>query len=60
MKKCYLFFILFAIATMISHAQIFPGYRTGNYTGVNGVFFNPANIADNRYKPTTPVFASAI
>ncbi len=31
-------------------AQTYPGYRTGNYTGVNGVFFNPANIADNRFK----------
>jgi outer membrane protein OmpA-like peptidoglycan-associated protein len=31
-------------------AQSYPGYRTSNYTGVNGVFFNPANIADNRFK----------
>lgn len=31
-------------------AQDFPGYRTGNYTGVNGVFSNPANIADSRYR----------
>ncbi|HZZ75282.1 MAG TPA: DUF5723 family protein, partial [Puia sp.] len=34
----------------ISHAQTYPGYRTGNYTGVNGAFFNPANIADNRFQ----------
>ena len=34
----------------VSYAQTYPGYRTGNYTGVNGVFFNPANIADNRFK----------
>jgi hypothetical protein len=31
-------------------AQDFPGYQAGNYTGVNGVFFNPANIADSRYR----------
>lgn len=31
-------------------AQDFPGFRSGNYTGVNGVFFNPANIADSRYR----------
>lgn len=31
-------------------AQDFPGYRSGNYTGVNSVFFNPANIADSRYR----------
>ena len=30
-------------------AQDFPGYSSGNYTGVNGTFFNPANIADSRY-----------
>ncbi|MBC7536118.1 MAG: OmpA family protein [Ferruginibacter sp.] len=28
----------------------FPGYRSGNFTGVNGVFFNPASIADSRYR----------
>jgi hypothetical protein len=42
-----LFALLFAF---ISKAQNFSGYRSGNYTGVNGVFFNPANIADSRYK----------
>ena len=31
-------------------AQDFPGFRAGNYTGVNGVFFNPASIADSRYR----------
>lgn len=31
-------------------AQDYAGFRTGNYTGVNGVFFNPANIADSRYR----------
>lgn len=39
--------ILFFLA---ASAQEFPGYRTGAYTGVNGVFFNPANIADSRYR----------
>jgi len=43
----------------ISHtfAQTYPGYRTGNYTGVNGVFFNPANIADNRFQWNVNLFA---
>lgn len=31
-------------------SQDYTGYRTGNYTGVNSVFFNPANIADSRYR----------
>jgi len=35
---------------MHAQAQDYAGYRTGNYTGVNGVFFNPANIADSRYQ----------
>jgi outer membrane protein OmpA-like peptidoglycan-associated protein len=42
--------------SFLTTAQTFPGYRTGNYTGVNGVFFNPANIADNRYKWDVNVF----
>jgi outer membrane protein OmpA-like peptidoglycan-associated protein len=57
MKKCYLvlFFVLITIGVIKS--QTFPGYRTGNYTGVNGVVFNPANIADNRFKWDVNVFA---
>lgn len=48
MNKIFAFLCL-----ILSHhlvAQDFPGYRTGNYTGVNGVFYNPANIADSRYR----------
>src|ERR1700761_6808343 len=47
--------LLFAAVTLT--AQTYPGYRTGGYTGVNGVFFNPANIADSRYKWDVNVFA---
>ena len=39
------------------YAQNFPGYRSGNYTGVNGVFFNPANIADSRYRWDVNLFS---
>src|ERR1700710_2601831 len=56
MRKCLLV-IMCITAYMIGHTQTFPGYRTGNYTGVNGVFFNPAYIADNRYKWDVNVFA---
>src|ERR1700759_931068 len=46
--------LIVTISTLLcaSHlfSQTYPGYRTGNYTGVNGAFFNPANIADNRFK----------
>src|SRR5436305_531015 len=47
-------FIVFLTKTF---AQTYPGYRTSNYTGVNGVFFNPANIADNRFKWDVNIFA---
>jgi hypothetical protein len=30
--------------------QDLAGFRTGNYTGVNGVFSNPANIAGSKYR----------
>src|ERR1700744_5172402 len=56
MRKIVLLLFAFA-ATLGVSAQTYPGYRTGNYTGVNGVFFNPANIADNRYKWDVNIFA---
>jgi outer membrane protein OmpA-like peptidoglycan-associated protein len=49
MRKLYLLFCFLLTMMSVSRAQTFPGYRTGNYTGVNGVVFNPANIADNRF-----------
>ncbi|WP_207496311.1 DUF5723 family protein [Aridibaculum aurantiacum] len=49
MKKI-VFLSALALATFVAGAQDFPGFRVGNYTGVNGVFFNPANIADSRYR----------
>ena len=38
------------LTAAIATAQDFGGFRTGKYTGVNGVFFNPANIAGSRYR----------
>lgn len=43
----------FALLCLLASARAqdqYAGYRTGNYTGVNGVFFNPANAADSRYR----------
>ncbi len=31
-------------------AQQLPGISTGTYSGVNGVFANPANVVDSRYR----------
>src|SRR3954447_19504477 len=45
--------ILFIVALLFiitaAQAQSFIGYSSGNYTGVNGVFFNPAYAANSRY-----------
>ena len=49
--------LLLLTISLFARSQTFPGYRTGNYTGVNSVFFNPANIADNRYQWDVNVFA---
>lgn len=48
MSKYLLIAICFCSPSVF--AQDFSGYKTGNYTGVNGVFSNPANIADSRYR----------
>jgi hypothetical protein len=49
MRKSFVLTTLVFISFSV-FSQNFPGYRSGNYTGVNGVFYNPANIADNRYR----------
>ncbi len=59
MKKAYLFlFTLLMVATMQSNAQQqYAGYRSSDRMGVNGVFFNPAYIAGNRFKWDVNVFS---
>lgn len=49
-----------ALLGLAASSQDFPGYRTGNYTGVNGVFFNPANIADSRYRFDINLFSTSV
>ncbi|MES2431141.1 MAG: DUF5723 family protein [Bacteroidota bacterium] len=49
MRKSLLLIVL-SLVSVIGFAQNFPGYNSGNYIGVNSVFFNPANIADSRYR----------
>jgi hypothetical protein len=45
------FLLLYAISfPLLLTAQDFAGFRSSNYAGVNSVFYNPANIADNRYR----------
>jgi hypothetical protein len=56
MKKLCLAATL-SVITLSLFAQDFSGSRSGNYTGVNGVFTNPANIADNRYRWNVNLFS---
>lgn len=49
MRKVLLLSLFLNVCGLVQ-AQDFSGYRAGNYTGVNGVFFNPAHIADSRYR----------
>jgi len=39
-----------SLFTTASAQQDLAGFRTGNYAGVNSVFFNPASIASNHYR----------
>jgi hypothetical protein len=48
MRKILLLVLAGGFAVNLS-AQDYMGYRSGNYSGVNGVFTNPASIADSRY-----------
>ena len=49
-KQIFVVMLLIFVCITKTYSQNFSGYRSSNYLGVNGVFFNPANIADSRYK----------
>ncbi|MBP0904502.1 DUF5723 family protein [Mariniflexile gromovii] len=49
MKKIT-FLFLFVISSMCVEAQSYVGFLTDNYSGVNSVISNPANITDSRFK----------
>ncbi|WP_158844418.1 OmpA family protein [Algibacter sp. L1A34] len=49
MKKISLI-VLLIIGSMSAKAQSYIGYLTDNYSGVNSVIANPANITDSRFK----------
>ncbi len=52
-------FVLFLVLLLFSNAytQDFQGFRSSNYSGVNGVFFNPANTVDNNYRSDFNLFS---
>ncbi|MDI3320187.1 DUF5723 family protein [Pinibacter soli] len=48
-KKLLAGMTVLSVMSNVGFAQDFPGFRSSNYAGVNGVFTNPANAADSRY-----------
>lgn len=48
MKKLYITLSLFAFVCYHGYAQNFFGIANSNFGGTNGLYFNPASIADSR------------
>src|ERR1043165_6447362 len=57
MKKSTLAFLLAMSLPLISNAQRYLGIATGNYSGTNSVYLNPANLADSRHRFTIDLFS---
>jgi outer membrane protein OmpA-like peptidoglycan-associated protein len=55
MKKKIL--ILLTLTSFVTHAQSYSGYFHDNYAGVQSVLFNPASIADSRFKTDINLFS---
>ncbi|MCP2026191.1 outer membrane protein OmpA-like peptidoglycan-associated protein [Flavobacterium sp. HSC-32F16] len=56
MKKLLLILFLF-ITSLQADAQSYMGYFQDNYAGVQSVLFNPASIADSRFKTDINLFS---
>jgi outer membrane protein OmpA-like peptidoglycan-associated protein len=56
MKK-QLLILLLLIASFAANAQSYTGYFHDNYAGVQSVLFNPASIADSRFKTDVNLFS---
>ncbi|MEO6174018.1 MAG: DUF5723 family protein [Flavobacterium circumlabens] len=56
MKKQLLILLLFT-ASFTVKAQSYLGYFQDNYAGVQSVLFNPASIADSRFKTDINIFS---
>lgn len=57
MRKARLIILLAVILPMMSQAQRYIGIATSNWSGTNGMYLNPANIADSRHKFTIDLFS---
>lgn len=49
--------LMLVMLPMISQAQRYIGIATSNWSGTNGMYLNPANIADSRHKFTVDLFS---
>ncbi len=56
MKKITLL-LCFVALTLGATAQRYIGIATSNWSGTNGMYLNPANIADSRHKFTIDLFS---
>lgn len=57
MRKIRLIIMLAIMLPMVSQAQRYIGIATSNWSGTNGMYLNPANIADSRHKFTIDLFS---
>lgn len=56
-NKSVALFLLLTVYRLTAFSQSFIGYGYDNYSGVNGMILNPANLADNKYKVNVNLFA---
>lgn len=57
MRKALLIILMAFTLPVVSQAQRYIGIATSNWSGTNGMYLNPANIADSRHKFTVDLFS---
>jgi outer membrane protein OmpA-like peptidoglycan-associated protein len=57
MRRSRLALLLVASLPMAATAQRYLGVSTGNYSGTNSIYLNPANLGDSRHKFTIDLFS---
>jgi len=60
MLKKLLIILIVCISSVSIYAQEFLGIKQSNYSGVMGLDFNPASIADNRMKVDIVLFGASV
>nr|WP_315257018.1 DUF5723 family protein [uncultured Flavobacterium sp.] len=51
--------LMFLVLAAKANAQSYMGYIPDNYAGIQGVLFNPASIADSRFKTDINLFSTS-